>query len=497
VKISVNVGRRATRRTAPRTAPCTAHRAAHYTVHRTANLLAPWSALVLLLLGVAVPVAAQKEAPPPAGPPVSFALPAKSELTLPNGMAVTLVQYGSLPKVDVALVVRAGNINESARQVSLADVMGDLMQQGTKTRSAEQLAREAASMGGSLDVSAGMDQTYIGGSVLSEFAPKMTALVADVARNPAFPDSELQRIKDNHLRQLAVTMTQPQPLALQKFRAVLYPDHPYGRVFPTAEMVKSFTIGDVRRFYEANFGAGRAHLYVVGRFDSTAVMSAIRDAFGGWERGRPAQMAAPRPRSARAVYLIDRPDAPQSTLLIGLPVAGPTSPDFVPLLVTDALLGGSFASRITSNIREQKGYTYSPYSTVSTRYHDAYWAEEADVTTKFTGPSIKEILGEVDRLRGAAPSGPELAGIQNYLAGTFVLQNSTRSGIINQLSFINLQDLPDSYLTGWVQRVRGVTPAQVQQTTKKYLDPSRMTIVVVGDEKVVGDQVKEFGKMVK
>lgn len=452
---------------------------------------------VFLLLTAAVPSMAQKEAPPSAGPPVSFILPEKRELTLPNGMVVTLVQYGSLPKVDIDLVVRAGNVNESARQVSLADVMGDLMEQGTKTRGAEQLAREAAAMGGSLDVSVGMDQTIIGGSVLSEFAPRMTALVADLVRNPAFPDSELARIKDNHLRELAVTMTQPQPLALQKFRTVLYPDHPYGRVFPTADMVKGFTIGDVRGFYDANFGAARAHLYVVGRFDAAAVEAAVRDAFGSWKRGEAGRGPTPNPRSARAVYLINRPDAPQSTLLIGLPVAGPTSADYVPLLVTNALLGGSFASRITSNIREQKGYTYSPFSSVSTRYHDSYWAEQADVTTKFTGPSIKEILGEVERLRAAPPADSELTGIQNYLAGTFVLQNSTRDGIVNQLSFIDLQGLPDSYLTDWVRHVRAVTPAEVQQMTRKYLDPSRMTIVVVGDEKVVGDQVKAFGKVVK
>ena len=452
---------------------------------------------VLFLATATLPSAAQKEAPPTAGPPVSFDLPEKRELTLPNGMAVTLVQYGSLPKVDVELVVRAGNVNEAARQVSLADVLGDLMEQGTRTRSAEQLAREAASMGGSLDVSVGMDQTTIGGSVLSEFAPKMAALVADVALDPALPDSELQRIKDNHLRELAVTLTQPQPLAIQKFRAVLYPDHAYGRVFPTPEMVRSFTIGDVHKFYEANFGAGRAHLYVVGRFDASAVEAAVRKSFGSWKRGAAEHVPTPHPTSTRAVYLIDRPNAPQSTLLIGLPVAGPTSPDYLPLLVTNALLGGSFASRITSNIREQKGYTYSPFSNVSSRYHDSYWAEQADVTTKFTGPSIKEILGEVERLRGAAPSDTELTGIQNYLAGTFVLQNSTRAGIINQLSFIKLQGLPDSYLTGWVRRVRAVTPAEIQQMTRKYLDPSRMTIVVVGDEKVVGEQVGEFGKVMK
>jgi zinc protease len=452
---------------------------------------------LLLLAAAALPAAAQKQAPPPAGPLVAFTLPEKRELTLPNGMGVTLVQYGPLPKVDVQLVLRAGNVDESASQVSLADVMGDLMAEGTKTRSAEQVAQEAASMGGALEVTVGPDQTTIGGSVLSEFAPKMAALVADVARNPAFPDSELQRIKDNRLRDLAVQLSQPQPLALRKFRAVLYPDHPYGRVFPTTEMVQGFTIANVRDFYAANIAAGRAHLYVVGRFDEAAVESAMRDAFAGWERGQPEQAPAPKPTSTRSVYLVDRPGAPQSTLYLGLPVAGPTSPDYVPLLVANALLGGSFASRITSNIREQKGYTYSPFSTVSTRYHDAYWAEQADVTTQFTGPSIREILGEVERLSKSPPSAAELEGIQNYLAGNFVLQNSSRGGIVNQLSFIQLQGLGDDYLTDWVQRVRAVSPTEIQRMTQKYLDPSRMTIVVVGDKRVVEGQVKDFGKVMQ
>ena len=452
---------------------------------------------LLLLVGATQQVLAQKQSAPPAGPPRGFTLPEKHEITLPNGMGVTLVQYGVLPKADVALIVRAGNVDEAAVQVSLADVMGDLMAEGTTTRSAEAVAQAAASMGGSIEISVTMDQTRMGGSVLSEFAPRMVQLVADVARNPALPDSELSRIKANRLRDLAVQMTQPQPIALEKFREVLYPDHPYGRVFPTPEMVQGFTIKDVRDFYAANVGAARSHLYVVGRFDAQATEAAIRAAFGDWQRGEIEKVPAPHPVGSRAVYLIDRPGAVQSTLYIGLPVAGPTSSDYVPLLVTDALLGGSFGSRITSNIREQKGYTYSPYSTVSTRYHDAYWVEQADVTTKFTGPSIKEILGEVERLRKEPPSADELRGIQNYLAGTFVLQNSTRGGIISQLSFVRLQGLGDDYLTDFVKRVHSVTPAEVQSIAQKYLDPNRMPIVVVGDRKVIEGQLGEFGKVVQ
>jgi predicted Zn-dependent peptidase len=190
--------------------------------------------------------------------------------------------------------------------------------------------------------------------------------------------------------------------------------------------------------------------------------------------------------------LCDRPGAPQSTLLLGLPVPGPNSPDTIPLEVTNALLGGSFGSRITSNIREQKGYTYSPRSQVSTRYHDAYWAEAADVTTQFTGASLKEILGEITRLQNEAPDETELKGVETYLSGLFVIRNSSRGALIQQLNFVDLQGLSDEYLKQWVQNVNSVTPEQVQGMTKKYIRPNDMAIVVVGDKAKIAEQIVPF-----
>jgi predicted Zn-dependent peptidase len=177
-----------------------------------------------------------------------------------------------------------------------------------------------------------------------------------------------------------------------------------------------------------------------------------------------------------------------------MPVADPSSPDWIPQSVMNALLGGSFASRITSNIREQKGYTYSPFSQVSARYRDAYWVETADVTTKDTGASIKEILAEIKRLQSEPPSETELKGIQNYLAGTFVLQNSSRAGIIGQLHFVDQHGLPADYLNTYVSRVYAVTPQQVQRMAAKYIRPDKATIVVVGDTKVIADQVAPYEK---
>jgi predicted Zn-dependent peptidase len=347
-------------------------------------------------------------------------------------------------------------------------------------------------MGGELNINVGEDRTDLSGDVLSEFGPEMAALIADVAMHPKFPESELARLKGDRQRQLSIAKSQPQQMASEKFRALLYGDHPYGRLFPSEEMLKGFKIEQVRAFYDVNFGAARAHLYAAGRFDGKAMEAAIRKAFSDWKRGSAPSINLPKPRNEHRLETVDRPGAVQSTIYLGMPVTDPSSPDWVALGVMNSLLGGSFGSRITSNIREQKGYTYSPNSQVSTRYRDGYWVETADVTTKDTGASLKEILAEIKRLQSEPPPAPELKGIQNYLAGTFVLQNSSRTGILAQLAFVDLHGLPADYLNTYVSRVYAVTPAEVQQMASKYIQSDKATIVVVGDKKVIAEQIAPY-----
>jgi predicted Zn-dependent peptidase len=178
--------------------------------------------------------------------------------------------------------------------------------------------------------------------------------------------------------------------------------------------------------------------------------------------------------------------------MLGLPVPDPSSPDYIKLSVTNALLGGFFSSRITTNIREDKGYTYSPLSQISSRRGDAYWVESADVSTEVTAPALKEILFEIERLQDEAPSKEELAGVQSYMAGIFVLRNSSRAGIINQLEFLVRHGLPDDYLRQYVDKVFAVTPADVKETAARYIRDGEMTIVAVGDEKVIGPELASF-----
>jgi len=445
-----------------------------------------------LILAASCFAADDREAPPPAGTPKPFVLPESNTFTLKNGMKVTLAQHGSVPVAAVSARIAFGHANESADQVWLSTFLAELMKEGTSTLTAEQVANEAARMGGQLDVTAGTDESVASIEVLSEFTADAVKLVADVVAHPKLPESEMERVRANNLRQLAVQLSTPQAQANRAFAATLYPNHPYGRLFPSESQLKSYRLEDVRKFYADNIGAQRTHLYVVGLFDP-AVRKTIEAAFDGWEAGPAVTRTPPSPVASKRQLLIDRPAAVQSTLRLGLPInISPAHPDYIPLEVTDSLLGGAFTSRITNNIREQKGYTYSPFSQVVTRYHTAAWQESADVTTKFTADSVREILLEINRLRKEPPDGKELKGIQNFMGGIFVLRNSSNQGIIGQLGFVDLHGLTDDYLKTYVQRVNAVSREDLQRITETYLDPGKMTLVVVGDKAKVEDSLKAF-----
>ncbi|MDX2193003.1 MAG: pitrilysin family protein [Gemmatimonadales bacterium] len=448
---------------------------------------------VALLASVAPALPAQqKEAPPPVAPPAPRALPARRTFTLPNGLRVALVPYGSVPKALVRLYVRTGAIDQGPAQTWLAQLTADLLNEGTVARSGAEVAELVAGMGGSLGIGASDEVTTLSAEVLGERAADAVALVAEVAQQPRFPEGEFARVRAGRLRQLAIARSRPQTLAMERMASLMFGDHPFGRVLPTEASFGALTLADARAFWQANAGAQRSTLYVIGVFDAKAVEAAVRARFAGWTKGPAPSVRPPAPRAGRRLEVIDRPKAPQSTLITGLPVAGPSSPDWIPLEVTDALLGGAFGSRITANIREAKGYTYSPFSSVDDAGGVAIWSEMADVTTNVTGAALTEIFKEAERLRGEAPPAAELAGIKNNLVGLKTLQTVSRGGLAANYWFAESNGLGEAYLRDYAKRVMAVTPEQVRSTARQYLDPAKMAIVVVGDTAVVNAQLAPF-----
>ncbi len=450
--------------------------------------------LMSALLLFACSAAFAAEAPPVPSAPRNFELPPKSTRTLGNGLQITFVEFGAVPKTAIIAVVRVGNLNEGDK-TWLADLTGELLKEGAGARSANQIAEAAASMGGSVNVAVDPDQTTISLDVLSEHGADAVALISDLLRRPQLPESELARIRRDFQRQLALARSEPDSLGNEAFLALLYPNHPYGKVFPTDAQLAGYTIDEIRGFHRENFGAARTHIYVAGRFERATLEHAIEQGFGDWQPGPSPLIRPPVGVSKRQIKLIDRPGAPQSTLYLGLPAIDPSQQEYLQLSLTNSLLGGEFSSRITSNIRENKGYAYSPSSSLDVQYRTGYWLEEADVTTEHTGDSLKEIYAEIARLQREVPTAQELAGMQNYRAGIFVLQNATRGALIGQLAYLDLHGLPDDYLTHLVERIYAITPDQVSAAARKYIRPEDMTLVIVGDLAKVRPQLQKVPEL--
>jgi zinc protease len=397
-----------------------------------------------------------------------------------------------VPKTTLLAVVRTGNIDEGD-STWLADVAVEMLKEGTTTRSAPDIAHAAAGMGGDLGVSVGAEQTTASISVLSEHAIDAVELLADVLRHPAFPESELPRVIANFERQLAVARSDPLSLADEALARLVYgDDHPFGRVLPKQGQLATYGIDDLKAFYERNFGAKRTHVYVAGRYDRERLEAAIRRAFGDWTGGAAPTELPAGPSDTLKLELVDSPGAAQSSVRMAVPVPDPADAHYFETTLMNSLLGGTFGSRITANIREDKGYSYSPDSAISARRGSALWVMSAEVTTEHTAAAIAEIFKEIERLRSEAPAAAELDPVKAYRSGVFVISNSSPNGILGQLAFMDLHGLPDDFLTTWVKNVNAVTPEQVTGMAREHIQPGRMSVVVAGDLAKIGASVKEL-----
>lgn len=445
---------------------------------------------------LASPLAAQElpTTPPPIPAPKAFTVPASETFTLANGMKVTLVPYGVAPKVVVSLQTYAGSLNEG-ENTWLALLAVDMMKEGAAGLTGAQIAQKAADMGGGLGTNSTLESSSVTLNVLSERAADAIALVADVAQKPGYPDSELARVKANWNRRLAVALSQPGTLADAALdRAYYGTDHPYGRVLPTPQQFGAYTTAQLKAWHAANFGAKRSHLYIAGKFDAAAVKAAVEKAFGGWAAGPERLSLPPSPKPGPQVLLIDRPGAPQSTFSIAYPAPNAGTQGDIPMRVSNALLGGAFSSRITRNIREAKGYTYSPGSSLAFYPTNAVWTFNADVTTTVTGPALREVFHEIRTLQATPPGDEEAAGMRQYMAGLFVIQNSTPGALVNSLATRDSLGLPCDWMDKYVPATLAVTPAQISEAAKN-LPIDKLTLVVVGDLKVVTPQLQELPEL--
>jgi zinc protease len=383
------------------------------------------------------------------------------------------------------------------RGPGLAEMTATVVRTGTTRRVSRQIEEDLRRIGADLSSSAGADTTGIGFAGLSELAEPLLGLVNELAREAAFPEPEFERERRQKLEEVKLDRTQPGFLASERLRKVLFGAHPYATAAPTEAQVAAYQRSDLTQVYREFYTPENALLVMVGDFDTATMLKSIEKAFDGWTGKKPTANPTPEPANpkGRRVYLVHVPGAVQTQILAGCHAITRKHADWVKLGLTNSLYGGAFNSRLVMNIREDKGYTYSPRSGVNAFRQHGYFSVSAAVRNDVVAASLTEIFYELDKLRSLPVPEPELADARNYLSGIFSMGLATQDGLLTQLATVALNDLPDDYLETYREKVRALTPADLLATARKYFDSANMQIVVVGDRTKIEDQAKLFGDL--
>jgi len=451
-----------------------------------------WTLLVPALL-LAGPLRAA-EAPkkpdmakqPAVGPMKPFTCPRRERFSLSNGLPVVLVQDRRFPLVSARLAVRGGTALEGQKDAGLVDAFAELWTAGTSTRSAKEIAFEADAFGGEIEAEASRDAVILGAFSLSERAERMFALLGEVALDAVFPQEEVDLRKKNMLSELQVDRSEPKFLASVAFNKKLFGRHPYGVVAPTEESIARISRDRLRILHKTLLVPSQAMLVVAGDVDRERLAAALESAFSSWKpASEPPGPPLPGPQAAagpeRRIVLVDRPGSAQTVLSLGSLALTEASPDYFKLLAANQILGGSFAARLMTDLRERKGYTYGVYSRLPAYRSAGVFLVSTQVRTEVTAAAIRDILAQLSRMREEPAGGDELRQAKNTLAGAFVRRLETQQGLADAIVHGLIYDLPEDYLDTYIQKIMAVTLPQVSEAAKAHFHPDNILITAVGD----------------
>jgi predicted Zn-dependent peptidase len=446
-------------------------------------------AVVLVAASVLGAQAPDRTHPPQPGPPAPLQLPAIQKQRLSNGVPVWIVEMHDVPVAQINLVVFSGTANDPPGKFGVASLTAAMLEEGAGSRSALEIADAVDYLGADLGASSTSDlsalRLHVPVARLSDALP----IMADVALRPTFPRDELERQRQQRLTSLLQGRDDPPTISSVAFSRILYGKaHRYGTPQSgTAETIKSFTPDDLRAFYTSAFRPENATLLAVGDFTADKVMPLFEKSFGAWKASGAAateKLSAVEQPTARQIYLIDKPGAPQSQIRIGWIGVPRSTPDYFPLQVLNTILGGSCSSRLNMNLREVHGYSYGASSTFDMRADAGPFFAAAGVQTDKTAEALKEFFNELTAILKPVPA-DELARAKNYAALRYPSAFETTGDISRRLEDMLVYHLPDDYFAKYVQNIQAVTAADVQRVAQKYIQPGRFVVVVVGDLKVI------------
>lgn len=426
-------------------------------------------------------------------------LPRPRETKLSNGLTVLILERHKLPTVAFTLWIKTGALSDPKDLPGLAGFTADMVHEGTAHRTSAQLAGDVDDIGASLGASAefGSSISTVSASGLVENTDRILELMSDMVLNPSFPQDELDKFKKRQLAALEQERAEPDFLGRERFFQVLYRDFPASVVSPTTASVEKVTLDDLKKFHDEYYVPDNAILGVTGDVDYNQIVPLIEKYLGSW-KGHPVRVAAPPQLPLPAdekVVLVDRPGSVQTNILAGDYSVKRSSPDYIPLVVTNRILGGGPASRLFLDLREEKGLTYGAYSFFQSETYPGPWMATTEVRTAVTDQALKALMDNFKKIQYEQVPVSELDEARRSIVARFALSLEQPAALLEDWLMVKYYGLPNDYWDRYPAEVAKVDPSVVQQTAKKYVDLSHLQFVCVGDGKQIKNVLKNYGPL--
>lgn len=440
---------------------------------------------------------AQPDRQPPPAPSAAkdMSLPPVQVADLRNGLQVNTIVTDQLPVVYATLVVRSGGESDPARLPGLAGLVAQMLKEGTTKRSSAEIAEAIEFLGADLWATSDEENTYVGVRALAEQFDVVMAILAEVAGKPAFNDKELEKLKRRELDRLALSEREPRYIARRTFYRQLYGPHPYGTVDATPQSVKRVRRQDLVRWHREHFVGKNSFLVVAGDVDPDHVAETARKTFGPWNGGKravPTYDEPPRPTDRR-ILVVDRPGSVQSVIYIGNLAIARANREWIPLMVSNQVLGGSAASRLFMDLREKRSLTYGAYSAVGERVDIGPFVAYASVRTEVTAEAIDAFFAHLERIHKEAAEPEELLNAKRYLSDSFPLKVDTPGKLAELVADLRTFGLPNDYWDHYRQWIRKTSASEAQYVARNYIRPKESLVVIVGQAADFAQSLQKFG----
>jgi len=425
-------------------------------------------------------------------------IPKPFETKLKNGLTVMILEDHRFPAVHTELRLRgAGALFEPAGSPGLASATVEMLREGTKTRTSEQIAEELDRLGAGLSASSsfGSPDVVLSASGLGANFDAWLALFQDILLQPVFPAHELARKKQRLKVQLRQQRSASGFLVEERFSRAVFGNHPAAVVAPTVEAVEALTPEALAAWHRERYSPRNSILAIAGAVRPAELIPKLEQSLGDWRTAEVIVALPPNaaPVSARKVYLVDRPDSVQTTVILGNIAIDRRSVDYVPMVVLNHLLGGGPAARLFLNLREEKGYTYGVYSSFSALEYPGPWRAGGNMRTEVTEGALAEFFYEIRRVREEIVTEGPLQETKRSVVASFALSLERPARVLSFALTRKIYNLPDDYWDTYPAKIMAVSAEDVQRVARKYLNPETLQLVAVGDGRKIKPVLEKYG----